>query len=284
MPSTIENVKNLFWIQESSGMQQREYVPCLYVEAKMDFTDVRTGFSETFSFNKAMKIPSGKSEHIWDDNSVQDIDPGKLGVVVPENAGFSSLPAHVDGSFLSWVETQFFQYLLRTFAVKIYRNFDLDTYSCSGESRNDFIIRCTDSGKGLMYSEFDSLHEVFMRKLERLQQKYLEIEGAGAREAFKPNSLDREFFYRISDRISSIFLRTELNTQRFIQPSESASGTHEFEERLLALHSEARESAAKILDSFDEKVRSVEEYILHPTMKDIHFVSSCVLWMPAGAL
>jgi hypothetical protein len=39
---------------------------------------------------------------------------------------------------------------------------------------------------------------------------------------------------------------------------------------------------SKLSDSFNEKASAVDEYILHPNLKDIHLVRSCILWMPKG--
>ena len=282
MPPTIENTKKLFWNSASPAGQELEYFPHLYLEAKIDFSDVRTGFRETYSVNRAVEIPSDGSEPYWDDDAVRDIDPANLGSDVPEKVRFKSLPGYVDKQFISWMETKFFQYLLRTFTVKVYRNFNLNEYSLSGESRNDFIIRCLDLSRGPMHREFDTLHEVFKRKLERIQQKYMGIDNSEELEEFKTDLQDREHFNRIKERISALFLRTEFSIQRVDRPSFTAEQTHELEERLQAIHFEAQEVVSKILDSYEEKVKSVDEYILHPTVKNIHFVRSCLLWMPGS--
>ena len=58
----------------------------------------------------------------------------------------------------------------------------------------------------------------------------------------------------------------------------------EMEERLLSLELEAQHAIAGLWRFlYREKARSVDEYILHPNLKDIHLVRSCILWMPAGA-
>ncbi len=280
MLKTPGNVKSLFWISKNPGERKGKYVPHLYLESKIDLNDVRTGFSESYNINRAVAIPSDMAEPYWDDDSVQEIDPKNLGTAVPQEGSFRDLPDYVDGQFIAWIETQFIQYLLRAFTIKVYRNYNLDMYSFSRESLNDFIIRCVDLYKGPIYREFDSVHEIFKRQLERLQQKYLSAAGTLEFEAFKTDSYHKELFHRISERVSGLFLRTEFSIQHFDPPSESASRIHELEERLWDLHRQARDAVTKILDSYEEKIKSIDEYILHPAMKDIHFVSSCFLWMP----
>ena len=51
----------------------------------------------------------------------------------------------------------------------------------------------------------------------------------------------------------------------------------------MSLAVEAKEVIAELWDSYEEKARSVDEYILHPNLKDIHIVRSCILWIPAKA-
>ena len=60
-------------------------------------------------------------------------------------------------------------------------------------------------------------------------------------------------------------------------------GMRELDERLLSLELEAHQMIARLFDSYDEKACAVDEYILHPNLKDIHFVRSCILWMATGA-
>ncbi len=275
-----ENVKSLFWIPDTEAARASGYAPHIYLEARIDFNDVRTGFTETFNINRAAEIPSKKSEPFWDEDAVLEIDPKKLATSVPEGVQIDDLPGHVDRQFISRIETQFIEYLLRAFTVKVYRNYSLDVYSFAGESLNDFIIRCADLHRGPMYNEFDSLHEVYLRRLERLRQKYLRLEDSKELEESKTDSYNREMFYRISERISALFLRTEFSIQHVEKPSGSFSRIHELEERLRDLHRQAQETVIKILDSYEDKIKSVDEYILHPNMRNIHFVSSCILWKP----
>jgi len=284
MASKIENVKNLFRKPGQSSDGEVEYNPFLLFEARIDFKDVRTGFRGTYHVNRAFSIPPDRLEPVWDDCYIQDADPEKLDTAAPPNARLRELPEFVDVRFISRAEAGFIQHLLRTFNAKVYRNYFLDTYSSSGESMSDFIIRCIDLIQNPMYGEFDAMHEVFKRKLARLKQKYLERDDAEGFEEIKRVSRSRELFNYIDERISALFLRTEFSIQRVSRPTGAASFRHELEERLQALHFEAQETVTRILDTYEERVRSVDEYILHPTIRDIHFVQSYLLWLPTGAL
>jgi len=284
MLSKVENTKNLFRIPESTGARELEFEPYVLLEARIDFNDVRTGFSGQYRINKTVTIPEDLVEPLWDDNTIPDMYLEELEENPPERAGFRTLPGYVDAKFISWMETRFIQYLLDTFAVSIYRNHYLGTYSSSGEKLADFIIRCIELIQAPMYSEFDSMLEVFKRKLEQLQQKYLNEKHSEDIDKIKKVYRNRELFNHISERIAALFLRTEFHIQRLTPPMGPVSHVHELEERLTALHFEAQESVAKILDFHEEKAKSVDEYILHPTIKNIHFIRSFILWMPTRAV
>ena len=57
----------------------------------------------------------------------------------------------------------------------------------------------------------------------------------------------------------------------------------ELEEQLFSLELEAQYEIHKLLSSYGEKAQTIDEYIIHPNLKDIHFVRSCILWMPVKA-
>lgn len=278
----IENAKNLFYIPGGPRTGEIVLEPFVLLEARIDFNDVRTGFRERYTLNKVIAIPESRVEPVWDDHSFPRVSPEELEKDPPEMAVFKNLPEHLDASFISWIESSFIQYLLRTFSARIYRNFYLGLYSLSGESQADFVIRCIERIQEPMHCEFDAMLEIFERKLERLQEKYLRGDHAEDFDKIKTDSGYRELFNLISERIAALFLRTEFSIQRLQRPTGPLSHVHELEERLHALHFEAQEAVTKILDFYEEKVKSVDEYILHPTLKDIHLVRSFILWMPPG--
>lgn len=283
MPAKIENAKNLFRVPENPTEGERVFEPFMLLEARIDFNDVRTGFRERYTTSRVVTIPEGGEEPVWDENGLPRLSPEELEKDPPENAVFKNLPEHADASLITWIELRFIQYLLRTFSARIYRNYYLGIYSLSGESQADFIIRCIELIQGPMHREFDSMLEIFERKLERLQQKYLHEDHAEDFDRIERDSGHRELFNFVSERIAALFLRTEFSIQRLQRPTGPVSHVHEFEERLHALHFEAQESVTKILDFYEEKVKSVDEYILHPTLKDLYLVRSFILWMPPGA-
>jgi hypothetical protein len=260
-----------------------EYVPYFYAEVRIDFNDVRTGLRETFSLNKALEIYSSTADLLWIKDMVQDVDPQKMVSSAPEGARIGSLPEYVDANFISHMETQFVQYLLRSFATELYRNSALNVYSNSGESGSEFIGRCSDLFDGPRRRELDLLQDVFKRRLEQLKEKYLVSEEAMGLERARIESQNKDIFSRYSDRIAGLFLVSRFASAQSVMSFHNSPGMSELEERLAALGIEAQNAIAKLINSYDDKARALDEYILHPNLKDIHFVRSCILWMPKKA-
>lgn len=277
-----DTIKHLFWTPKETSVGEGELRPFLYFEVRIDFNDVRTGFRETASLSKALEIHPGIAELLWTDDMIRDVDPRSTASTAPGGFRMGPLPEFVDANFLFRMESQFSQYLLRSFETRIYRNFDLNLYSLSGESRFDFISRCLELYSYQKRNELDSLHEIFVRKLEQARQKYLVRGNPDSLEETKAESRNKDMFSRCSERIADLFLKADLILEDRSVISPPPPGL-ELEDRLAALEFESRQAILSLCRSFEERAQSVDEYILHPNLKDIHFVRSCILWMPEGA-
>jgi hypothetical protein len=269
----------LYWNAEIPNPDS-EFLPFFYAEARIDFNDVRTGFRETVSLKKALEL-LGDEDLIWADDMICDVDPDHIGIVAPEGIRFRSLPDFVDEQFISKMEMKLAQYLIRRYEAKVYRNSVLNIYSFPGELLNHFTGRCLELFDSPMRQELASLHEVFNRKLAQIKQKYLGYEDDSIEfEAAKSDSRNRTAISRISERMAELFLRAELSLRPADGPFRNVQGAHELEDRLLSLELEAQQMITKLWDSYAENARAIDEYVLHPNLKDIHLVRSCILWMP----
>jgi hypothetical protein len=282
-PSSGEGLKQLYLKPEGAPASGGEYFPFFYAEARIDFNDVRTGLRETVSLSKALEIYPNIADLLWTEDMVRDVDFGMTTSAIPGTVSLNSLPDFVDAHFIAHMEIQFVQYLLRSFVARVYRNYALNIYSHSGESRTEFAGRCRELLEGPRRKEADRLHEVFKRKLEQAKEKYLLIDVPPGLELAKSESQKRNSFYRSSERIADFFLRGDVLPNLNPEATPGARGATELEERLLSLETEARHAIDKLQDSYQEKAQALDEYLLHPNPKDIHFVKSCILWMPHRA-
>lgn len=279
--SASNNIKYLFWAIEADQGTSVEYVPFFHVEARIDFNDVRTGFSSMISLSNAIDLHSFSADLPLVEDMVRDIDLQNTSSSMPDSARLSRLPDFVDDGFMSQMETQFVRYLLNSFKSRVYRNFELDVYSNAGESLSGFTARCMELLDGARRHDSDNLQEVFNRKLGQIEQKYLNESSPDDFEVARMASRNRDIFSDYLEKIAELFLQSKpvLNPDEDQKPRSSL----ELEERLMSLAVEAKEVIAELWDSYEEKARSVDEYILHANLKDIHIVRSCILWMPARA-
>jgi hypothetical protein len=279
----MDSINNLYVSAEAFESRASEYFPYFYVEARIDFSDVRTGFRETISLNKALEIYSNQGDLLWVEDMIQDVNPQKISSHPPESFYLKSLPDFLNDAFISRMETQFFQYLLRSFVTRIFRNSVLNVYSNSGESRVDFTLRCMDLFDGMMRQELDQVRDIFNRRLEQFREKYAVFDESEAMEMARRESQIRDVFAYYSERIVGLFLKGDLQPDAVHASIGRYQGVLELEERLIGMEAEAQRAVIELRESYEEKSRALDEYILHPNLKDIHIVRSGILWMPQKA-
>jgi hypothetical protein len=270
-------IRQLFWTKLSDS--NSELVPFLFIESRIDFNDVRTGFRETVSLNKALDL-FNDADLFWTDDMIREIDPENISVNAPAGASMKDLPDFIDEKFIPQMELQFMQYLVRRFEAKVYRNSILNIYSFSGETLDQFTNRCLELLDGSLRQELGSRLEIFNRKMLQIKQKYLRYEDDPREsEIAAEDSQNRDVYSRIGERIAELFLRPELIMQPSIRSVQDMQES-ELQDCLQSLELEAAQAVAKLWDLHVEQARSVDEYILHPNLKDIHLVRTCILWLP----
>lgn len=281
--SASNSIQYLYCAMEDAQGAGIEYVPFFYVEARIDFNDVRTGFSSMISLSRAIELHSFSADLPLVEDMVREIDLQNTSSSMPDSARLSRLPDFVDEGFMSQMETQFVRYLLNSFKSRVYRNFELDVYSSAGESLSDFTARCLELLDGARRRDSDNLYEVFNRKLGQIEQKYLNESAPENFEVARMASQNRDIFSDYLEKIAGLFLQSKPVLNPNEDGSQNPRSSLDLEERLMSLAVEAKEVIAELWDSYKEKARSVDEYILHPNLKDIHIVRSCILWIPAKA-
>jgi hypothetical protein len=258
-----------------------EYVPCFYIEARIDYSDVRSGYHETRGMHHVMEIMPLEEDVAWTPDMVQTIDPLMLENRRPERARLRNLPAFVTDPLISRIEIQYLSFLLRHAQVRVLRNFSLNLYSHPGESRDDFMARCLEVFKESFRSDLDALREVMNRRLERIEEKFLRPERAAGFDSDRRASQVRNRFHTVSERIAELFLNTGLTwVDPVLALPYPEMSLPELEHHLDALEMSVHQEILRLLASYREKVRNIDEYIIHPGLKDLHLVRTCILWVP----
>ncbi len=266
-----------------AGSNQAEYVPRLYFEAKVDFVDVRSGLRHTSGVSKAMEIWDFDGDALWTEDMVWPVDSTNLKTGLPQGYPSRPLPACVDTAFLSRCETQFLQYMLRYFGITVYRNFVANVYSGPGESYDDFAGRCLDLMGEPFRRDLDALYEIYERKFAQIKERF-KPEESDALLSSERASYIHNLMHEASERLDGLFLRAKLIRDGASQVEHRREpGRNELEQKLWSLEVEANQAIDALMSAYGEKVLNIDEYIIHPSLKDIHLVRSCILWMPLEA-
>jgi hypothetical protein len=265
----------------------QEYVPRIYFEARIDMSDVRSGFRDTYSLNKALEIHPLEGDAMWTPDMAVAVDASLIERGLPQGGRSRELPDYLDAALLSKLETLFLAYLMRYFEVRIFRNFALNLYSGPGENLEDFKLRCLDNLGEAFRKDLDGLHGVLVRKLEQLREKDLR-ESAGLTSTLdfdiaKIDSQVKSRIHEVSESITNLFLKTELSLNSNQDAPSYPSPDTEFDQRLSLLETETRHEIQSLINLYQDKLQTIDEYAVHPNLKDIHLVRTCILWMPAEA-
>lgn len=259
-----------------------EYVPHFYFEAKIDFADVRSGLRDTQSVSNAMHICPLYEEALWTEDMVLAVDPTSIRTPVPQQAKLRPLPEFLDAGSIAQAETRYLHYLMRSFKMRFHRNFALNIYSGPGETLADFTVRCIELLSGPFRQDLDNLHDVFERRIGQIKGKCLKPNEWGELDPQHRASQLKSILHKFSERIAQLFLSAELNLKLVPSaPPPDSSDQLELEERLHSLELEALRAIDRLSSVYQEKVRNIDEYIVHPNLKDIYLVRTCILWMPA---
>jgi hypothetical protein len=283
-PDKIEHLT----LRVSRPAEVEEYVPRLYFEARIDLSDVRSGFRDTYSLNQAVEIHPMEGDAMWTPDMSVGVDTSLIEHGLPRGGEPRELPDYLDATLLSRLETLFLAYLMRYFKVRVFRNFALNLYSGPGESLEDFKLRCLDILGEAFRRDLDALHEVLVRKLEQLREKGLRESAAlDSTLDFDIAKIDSQMKSRIhefSESITNLFLKTELSLNSNQDAPSYPSPVTELDQQLSFLETETRHEIRRLIILYQDRLQTIDEYVVHPNLKDIHLVRTCILWMPAEAM
>ena len=280
-PDHPGRIKHLF-LRPISSAPVQEYAPHFFVEARIDFADVRSGYHMTCGLNNILDIGPLDEDLLWTPDMVRTVDPAALQTSKPEQAKLRSLPEFVTEELLSRIETQYLAYVLRHAEARVYRNFALNIYSHPGETLEDFQARCLDGFTESFRGELEVLREVANRRLARIEQKFVGRGKEGEFVTDRKQARARSRLHAAAERIAELFLKTGLTAQTLDAPGLHSPDPSQpdMDQSLETLETEARVDIRRLVNSYQERVGNIDEYIIHPGLRDLHLVRTCVLWMP----
>jgi len=277
-----KDIENLYLTTNARRKTEVEYFPCVYIEADIDFNDIRTGYRGAETLVRALKIHERQAFPGWIEEIVQDANIDKIKKTPPRAARLCPLPKFLDAEFINAIKTRYIEYLTRTWKKILYRNTELNIYSGAGESREEFAARCREQFLGQMREELNQLRVIFNRMQEQLKEKYLGIEEVELPDPvfFAPETNDRDIYSRYAERVAALFMDAALSDADAGADVPMMDKNSELEERFIALMDEARRKIALLRGNYEKKADSIEEYIVNPNIKNISCERNCILWMP----
>jgi len=282
----LKDVDSLYLTPDIPYETTAGYFPYVYIEAGIDFNDIRTGYKGAVKLARALKIYDSHAVPGWADEIILDANIDRIQEIPPQAALLNPLPEFVDARFINIIKNRYIEYLTRTWKKILYRNSELDIYSGAGESRDDFIARCQEQFMGKMREELKKLRIVFNRMQEQLKEKYLGIGEAELSDLapLTQEVSDRDIYSRYAERNAAMFLNEASSAVDIEADIPRIDKNSELEERLIALTAETRQKIALLREIYEKKTELVDEYILRPNLKNIHCERSCILWMTTESL
>ena len=277
----LKGVDILYLPPKTTSKAAIEYFPFVYIEAIIDFNDIRTGYRGAEKLARALKFYESHAIPGWAEEIIYDANIDMIHASTPRAACLHHLPEFVDVEFIENVKKRYVEYLTRTWKKQFYRNSELNIYSGANESMEEFLGRCREQFLGLMSDELNQLRVIFYRMQEQLKEKFLGIGEAELPETttLKPEKNDRIVYSQYSEHIAALFLDAASlagNAEVSVPRTEVNS---ELEERLIALASEARRKITHLQKRYEKKAERIDEYILRPNLKNIHCGRRGILWI-----
>ena len=274
-------VKRLYQKAAGDCGPPAEYYPHYYFEAKVDVDDIRSGFRETRGVCSALEVYPYDPDWAWTEDMMREVRPGTLQEQPPDEVRLHPLPAFVNDDVVARVETQFVLHIVRHMKARFYRNGPLKVSSTAGETLADFQSRCAERLNEVLRGELDAEQEVFARRFELIRERHGKEMEPGDLHSPEIALRKREWLRVISEQTFGLFLNSGLSSDPPAFP-EPALGEpkSDMEEKLLSIHAEACRAVAGRIRALREKAGAIEEYAVHPAIRDVHVVRTCIAWMP----
>ena len=278
----LNDIESLYLAPKASRKTVAKYFPYVYIEASIDFNDIRTGYRGAVKLARALKIYESHAVPGWSEEIVHDANIDRIQEIQPRTARLCPLPEFVDAEFIDVIKNRYIEHLTRTWKKILYRNSELNIYSGAGESRDEFMLRCREQFLEQKREKLNQMRVIFNRKQEQLKEKYIGI-GEVELPEFAPlasEADDRDIYSRYAEHIAALFLDTDSPVADGEAETPRMDKSSELEERLIALTAEACRKIALLHESYQKKEERIDEYILRPNLKNVHCERSGILWMP----
>lgn len=281
-PGTVSNRWKAYYFRPPEGAGSgADYYPHYFFEAKIDIDDIRSGYHETRSISRALEVRPCHADEFWTADMLASVDLSGVQAEAPAGVALHPLPSYVTEEMLDQAERQFVLYLMRHEKARFYRNYALKMYSAAGESAWDFSNRCLEILNDGFHADLNSPREAINRRLELLRERFFAQMRTDEIDASHWALRQRDCLNAVTERIDAMFLDAGIfSTTRISEVACSGETLTDLEEKLIALQREALREVESLIASYRERACNIDEYVVHPGLRDVHMVRTGMLWMP----
>lgn len=252
------------------------YRPHLLAEAIITQNEPRSGVhvDTVKSFVAPMRAGDGSVQ--WSD--ARAIDPEKLDIRAvpdPNHEVDDALKPEMlmQGALQS--EDAFRQYVAGTAKLTVFHNPEFGMYSQLGESRRDFLTRCSEEAKHRIGSEQERLEGTFRRRID--QVKELSQRDQRERDASDEGPSDER-----GPDVNVAWGQTIYNITSG-KPAALTEAPHSLREddyltKIRQIQRAWERELEVIRDEMQSKAREIEEIVITPTTKNIEITKYLILW------
>ncbi|HUV12752.1 MAG TPA: hypothetical protein VMY18_03855 [Acidobacteriota bacterium] len=244
--------------------------PVLLFRIRLDIHDIRSGYS--VSKEGCYAAPwIDESDLDWTLDMVHSVDFNTLEEIKPPRP--IEWPSNGDQKIL-----RYFVHFSRT---RIWRNTELALYSYLGQTKEDFLDKCSVFASRDMRGDLEKVKGIFLHRFLDLEQKRLfavQAEPWDSETSEQRISQIRDAFSGIRESLSRCLMGEDVTPIREGDFAWEPTPDVESEERLRDVLAEFVARYNELVDECVAKAQSVEEYEVTVNHGQIEIISHAVLW------
>ncbi len=246
-------------------------VPSLLFEIKIDLQDMRSGYrySDWGLFVEGPWIDDVDLE--WTADMVKWLDPTEL----------VETPGKIMLAWPELADQKVIRYLTRYYQPRAWKNFNLNLFSHSGESEEDFVSRCREECRERREKDLRKVRELFYHRFVELERRLIAVaDQEEPTESWRARRTIRiqDAFNELREHMSRMLLNANRPISAF-PPAPMAEGIGvDGKARFDALCREFLNRYNEVLTDYEAQANQIEPYLVPLAYAQIEIVSRSVLW------
>jgi len=179
----------------------------------------------------------------------------------------------MQGAMLS--EETFRQYVAGTAKLSVFHNPEFDLYSQQGESRQSFLVRCSEEAKRRIEDEQERLESTFRRRIDQVKER-------SERDQRELDNNDEAPQTERGQDVNVAWGQALYNITSG-RPAAVAESSHSVREddyltKIRQIQRSWQKELTVIRDGLEAKAREIEEIVVTPSSRNIEITKYLILW------